>query len=169
MLKKLRQWGLAPAHSVLLQIPRALLASVICAVLDFGLLVLLVEQGGWNPVPAAVVGYLAGGVLQYVLCACWVFPAAPLKAATGFVAFTVLSLVGLGITWVTMATLHDLFHVNYALAKVVALGLAFSWNFLSRKFLLFRPGQPEHDATPPTGKLNLGFSVPSSPEVIIHE
>src|SRR5262249_30754931 len=80
----------------------------------------------------------AGGVVQYVLCALWVFPAAPSNNAVGFLAFTVLSLGGLAITWAVMAVLYDGGYCPYPVAKVVALGLAFNWNFFSRKFLRFR-------------------------------
>jgi putative flippase GtrA len=135
---QLLRYVAGPVESTLLQVPRALVASGLAAALDMGLLVLLVEQVGWQPLAAATLSYLIGGVLQYVLCAVWVFPAAPQSAALGFTAFTVLSLVGLGITWATIAVVHDLAHVNYALAKIVALGLAFTWNFLSRKYLVFR-------------------------------
>ena len=74
-------------ETVLLQMPRALVVSALAAALDFGLLVLLVELAGWRPDLAAVLGYLVGGVLQYVLCALWVFAAAPSNNAVGFVAF----------------------------------------------------------------------------------
>src|SRR5262249_44059345 len=89
-----------------------------------------------------IVGYLAGGVVQYVLCSWWVFSSAPGNHATGFLAFTLLSLVGLGITCVIVYALHDLANVNELLAKVAAVGLAFTWNFLSRKFLLFKSAPP---------------------------
>lgn len=131
-------WLIAPVENTLLQVPRALVASCLAAAVDLGILILLVELAGWHPLAAATVSYLLGGVLQYYLCAVWVFPAAPEKVATGFAAFTLLSLVGLGITWVTMALLNDLLYVNYALAKIAALVLAFAWNFLSRKYLLFK-------------------------------
>ena len=62
--------------------------------------------------------------------------------AVGFVAFTLLSLVGLGITCVVVYVLHDLGHANELVAKIAAVGLAFTWNFLSRKFLLFKPQAP---------------------------
>lgn len=81
-------------------------------------------------------------MLQYVLCSLWVFPNSPRGNAVGFLAFTVLSLGGLAITWLVMSA-GVLCHVPYAFAKVVALGLAFGWNFLSRKFLLFRPAGPQ--------------------------
>jgi putative flippase GtrA len=129
----------SPTEKLVLQVPRALVASVLAAAVDVGLLAVLVGGLGWSPVLAAVVSYLVGGVVQYVLCACWVFPVAPQSVAVGFATFTVLSLVGLVITAATMAVLCDWARINFALAKIVALGLAFSWNFLSRKFWLFKP------------------------------
>jgi putative flippase GtrA len=135
--RQILHWATAPTEHAALQVPRALVVSILAAALDFGVLVLLVEQCNWSPAPAAVVGYLLGGVLQYVLCACWVFPTAPRNVTVGIAAFTLLSLVGLGITWATIELLHEQLQVNYVLAKFVALGLAFAWNFLSRKYLLF--------------------------------
>ena len=64
MWRKLRQWSFAPARTMGAQIPRALVASVFAAALDFAVLVLLVEQARWHPLPAAVLSYLIGGVLQ---------------------------------------------------------------------------------------------------------
>ncbi len=135
--RQIVHWATAPTDHAALQVPRALVVSVLAAVLDFGVLVLLVEQFEWSPVLAAVASYLLGGVLQYALCSCWVFPAAPKSLTVGITAFTLLSLVGLGITWATIEVLNGQLQVNYLLAKVVALGLAFAWNFLSRKYLLF--------------------------------
>lgn len=146
--QQFRKWFADPVESIFAQVPRALAASALAALIDTGLLVLLVESFAWHPAPAAVVGYLVGGVLQYVLCSYWVFPNAPKSVATGFMAFTILSLVGLGITWVTMLALSDWAQLHYGFAKIAALGLAFIWNFLSRKYLLFQgsaeqPGEGE--------------------------
>jgi putative flippase GtrA len=142
MVRKLKAWLAEPVESTVAQVPRALVASILALFLDFGLLLVLVEKLGFPAVPAAVFGYLAGGVLQYVLCSIWVFNASAGNNATGFVAFTVLSLVGLGITWTVMALFHDVGGIPYPAAKCAALGLAFSWNFLSRKYLLFRASAP---------------------------
>ena len=103
------------------------------AVLEF-----CVHVVGLPAVPSAVFGYLVGGVLQYVLCSLWVFPTSLKSDAAGFTAFTILSLVGLGITWIVMLIAHDGAGLPVEIAKVGAVGLAFSWNFLSRKYLRFR-------------------------------
>jgi putative flippase GtrA len=125
-----------PVESVVVQVPRALLVSVLAAGIDCAILFFLVDIIGWNRVSSAVIGYLAGSVIQYVICSLWVFPGASQSVATGFLTFTVLSLVGLVITWIVMALLASAY---ISFAKMVALGLAFAWNFLSRKYLLFRP------------------------------
>jgi putative flippase GtrA len=138
-VRTLHKWIAAPVESTLLQVPRALVVSVLALLIDIGLYELLFQRVGLHVVPAAVIGYLAGGVVQYVLCSWWVFPTTPGNHAASFVAFTVLSLVGLGITCVVVFVLHDHGHVNELVAKVAAVGLAFTWNFLSRKFLLFKP------------------------------
>jgi putative flippase GtrA len=149
-MKKVIRWFTAPVDSTLLQVPRALIASVLCTLLDFFLLVFLVESAGWNPLIGAILTYFAGCILQYILCAVWIFPSAPQSATFGFAAFTVLALGGLGITWLTIATLYDLAGMNYALAKILSLGPSFAWNFLSRKYWLFRsreggPTRPESE------------------------
>jgi putative flippase GtrA len=135
--KQLVTWVAAPTRQTAVQVPRALIVSVLAAALDFGVLVLLVERWSWSPAVAAIVSYLLGGVLQYALCTWWVFPDSPSSLTLGIAAFTLLSLFGLAITWATIAVLHERLHVNYLAAKIVALGLAFVWNFLSRKYLLF--------------------------------
>ena len=140
-----------PTENTLLQMPRALVASCLAAALDVGLLVLFVERFSWNPAAAAVLGYLVGVVLQYVLCSVWVFPTSPENNA-GFLAFALFSLVGLGITWGALATLCDIGGFPYPVAKFAALGLAFSWNFLSRKWLLFRASRSNFDIELPSSR-----------------
>jgi putative flippase GtrA len=147
--KQLLRVVFRPAEGLVHQVPRALVASCVAGGVDFAVLVALVQGAGWNPLLAAVAGYFLGGVVQYALCALWVFPAAPESLAAGYAVFTALSLVGLGITCGVMAVCHDLAQLNYALAKVVALAAAFGWNFLSRKYWLFDRALPGAVGTSP--------------------
>jgi putative flippase GtrA len=137
--QRLARLLLAPAGSLLLQLPRALVVSVLAMFVDVALLFVLVQGFGMGAIPAAIIGYLTGGVVQYVLCSVWVFPDAPRSVTVGFVAFTILSLGGLGITALTIQLLHTTWGLSLTLAKFAALGLAFNWNFFTRKFFLFRP------------------------------
>jgi putative flippase GtrA len=133
---KMKAWLVQPVDRMVVQVPRALVASILSALLDCLYMVFLVEVCRWHPVPAAILSYLVGGLLQYVLCSVWVFPNAPGNKFTGFLTFTLLSLGGLVITWIVMAAGSALL-LPYGLSKVLALGMAFVWNFASRKFLLF--------------------------------
>jgi putative flippase GtrA len=135
---QLRKWLTAPVDNLFGQLPRALVVSVLALLVDVALYETLIRLAGMPAVPAAVVGYLSGGMIQYVLCTVWVFSTAPGNHATGFVVFVLLSLVGLGITCAVIYVLNDLGHANELLAKIAAIGLAFTWNFLSRKFFLFK-------------------------------
>ena len=125
-----------PGDTTLVQLPRALIASTVVSALDFGLLVILVEAIGWAPDIAAVTSFVIAGLLQYILCATWVFAAS--GNAVGFVAFMLLNSVALGITWLTMTLVHDHAGVHYTIAKLIAFVFAFVWNFVSRKYFVFR-------------------------------
>ena len=135
----------APAESVLTQLPRALVVSVLAMLVDVGVLFSLMALG-MSSREAFVLGYLTGCVLQYVLCSTWVFPNAPRSASVGFLAFMVLSLGGLAITEGTRLAVHEALGWSAGVAKFMALGLAFNWNFFSRKFLLFSPASAEAQA-----------------------
>lgn len=139
---KVKKWFADPVESIFVQVPRALAASVLALFVDFAILEFCVRSVGMSGVPAAMLGYLAGSVLQYVLCSLWVFSTVLKSDAAGFVAFTLLALVGLGITWIVMALAHEWAGLSIELAKVGAVSLAFTWNFLSRKYLLFRAENP---------------------------
>jgi putative flippase GtrA len=138
MYTKLRQIVAAPVESVFLQVPRALAVSVLALSVDFAILEIGVHAFNLPAIPVSVLGYLTGGVLQYVLCSYWVFSTTVKNDAVGFLAFTLLSLVGLAITWLAMLLAQDGATCPVEIAKGVAVGLAFTWNFLSRKYLLFR-------------------------------
>lgn len=138
MYAKVKQLIADPVESIALQVPRALVVSVFALAIDLGLYAAFLYVG-MPALMAALIGYLAGGVLQYVLCSLWVFSTTLKNDALGFVAFTVLSLVGLAITELVIAVLHGWMDIHPYPAKIAAVGLAFAWNFLSRKYLLFRP------------------------------
>src|ERR1043166_1483891 len=106
-MQKLKHWIAGPVESVFVQVPRALAASILALAIDFAILVLCVREFGMPGVPAAILGYLAGTVLQYVLCSYWVFSVSLKSDGFGLLAFAVLSLVGLAITWVVVAIIHD--------------------------------------------------------------
>lgn len=141
-LRRLKALVADPVESIALQVPRALVVSVLALGVDFGLYAICL-QVGIPALLAAVLGYLAGGVVQYVLCSLWVFSTTLKNDPLGFAAFLVLSLVGLGITELVILMVNTWLGFDPYLAKIGAVGLAFTWNFLSRKYLLFRAARAQ--------------------------
>src|SRR5688572_28028180 len=115
LAQKMKQWFADPVESIGLQMPRALIASVLALALDFCLLEMCLRVFGMSAVFAAIIGYLAGTLLQYVLCTVWVF--APSSEPVNFVGFVLLSLVGLGITWAIILVMHQFAGAPVELAK----------------------------------------------------
>jgi putative flippase GtrA len=133
---KLKRWFTDPVESIALQAPRALAASLLALALDIAILELCVRIFYLSASAGAIIGYTAGIAVQYVLCSLWVF-ARRKSDGMGFIVFSILSLVGLGITWVVVSVAHDWAGLPIEVAKGVAVSLAFAWNFLSRKYLVF--------------------------------
>ncbi|HEX2949355.1 MAG TPA: GtrA family protein [Armatimonadota bacterium] len=136
-ITKLRTAFLASPHSLLHQVPRAFIVSVIALGFDFFSLIFFVELLHWSHLWAATASYMLGNFVQYALCSLWVFPVAPKNKIVGLIAFTALAAGGLGITDGTMWLCQKYFGMHYIPAKVIAIGLSFCWNFCSRKYLLF--------------------------------
>ena len=84
MAQQLRKWLADPADSMVLQVPRALIASVLAAVVDCAILFFLADIANVDRVPAAIIGYLAGSAVQFFLCARWVFAGAPQAQPAAF-------------------------------------------------------------------------------------
>ena len=63
MVRTLKKLVAGPVESIFLQVPRALAVSVLALAIDFGLYVALLYVG-LPALVAALIGYLAGGVVQ---------------------------------------------------------------------------------------------------------
>lgn len=108
---------------------------------------------------AAAVGYMVGTVVNFFIARRWVFRPTAMHSSLEFVLVTVVGLVGWGLT-VGMtepltrfvdARLPWSHHLSATAAYTVAVLVAFVWNFIGRKLLIYRgkmtaeaPMDPEH-------------------------
>ncbi len=103
---------------------------------DFGTLVLLTEVFAVNYLVAAVCGFLAGLVINFILSERFVFSDPKLRSRwLRFGLFGVIGLVGLGILAVLMWAQVDLLGWHYIVAKVLATVIVYAWNFLARRWM----------------------------------
>lgn len=107
-------------------------------VADMGTLLLLAEAWGWHYLVAAASGFSVGVLVNYVLSTRWVFERrADLSWGAEFLGFALIGVLGLAWNEIAIWVCVEVVGVHYGLAKLVATGLVFLWNFFGRKYLVF--------------------------------
>lgn len=129
----------APTKNTLLQFFRYIFVGGIAAIADFSVLFVF-ERAGLHYLAAAVLGFFAGLLVNYLLSKLFVFAAekAAAKAAAEFIAYAVIGAIGLGMTEAIMYVFAELLKVYYMIGKIAATAIVFLWNFAARKFILYR-------------------------------
>jgi putative flippase GtrA len=110
--------------------------GVVAAVVHYGLLIALVELGGWRAVPATLVGYVGGGVVSYWLNRSMTYRSDRPHEEAGW-RFAVVAAVGFGLTYLSMSLLHGSLGWQYMLAQVLTTGAVLVWSFLAHKLWTF--------------------------------
>ena len=105
--------------------------------IDYGILMLLSQVLGWDPVPSSVISFVVSLVFNYLASMRYVFRRREgMSRRREFAVFVVLSVIGLGINvacmWVGTALFGD-GALAVTLTKVVATVVVALWNFASRK------------------------------------
>lgn len=134
---------LGKAETTRQQLLRYTVVGGLAFVVDFGSLFLLTEYAGLHYLLAAALAFMLGLTTNYLLSITWVFNERSLRSpAAEFLVFALLGVVGLGLNELLLFTLTGLFGLHYLGSKVIATGVTFAWNFLSRKFTLFTRPTP---------------------------
>lgn len=110
--------------------------GVAAAAVHYGLLIALVETGMASPVPAALAGYGAGGVVSYALNRRFAFESAR-RHREAVWRFALVAAVGFGLTGLLMATLTGWLGLGYLPAQVLTTGVVLFWSFLAHRLWTF--------------------------------
>ncbi len=118
---------------------RYFLVSLVALAADFGTLVGLTELFGIPYLVSNVAGFILGAVVVYVGGIFWVFGKRRLKDTRAeFSIFVMIGVGGLGVNEGVLWLFTSAVGFHYTLSKVVAAASSFAFNFLVRKYLLFR-------------------------------
>ena len=104
-----------------------------------------VFYGGWEPSTAATVvgtgvGFIVGLIFNYVFSVLFVFQEkGKSRSVKGFLLFSILSLIGLGIHLLGMYLGYSCWHLNEWLVKIILTMVVLVYNYLTRKIFVFRP------------------------------
>lgn len=115
-------------------------AASICALaVDAGLLWLLVQFLSIGYLPAATISFMAGATVAYVISVRLAFRNHRLQDRRAeFASFVAIGAPGLAINAGVISLAVESFGVHFMLAKCMAAGVTFGYNFLARRQLLFQ-------------------------------
>ncbi|MGD0294818.1 MAG: GtrA family protein [Terracidiphilus sp.] len=113
------------------------LAGITTASLDYLLLFALVKFLNLNYLIAAAVSFLLASGVNYLLSVRWVFVSGRYGKSLELSVFIVTSLLGLAVNQLAMWLLVDQIHLDYRISKLFAIAAVTSWNFFSKKKLVF--------------------------------
>jgi len=110
--------------------------GLMAAVPHYGLLIGLVEWGGWQPVPATLVGYGVGGLLSYMLNRRHVFASERPHHEASW-RFAGVAGIGFCLTYGLMHLLVDRLQLPYLAAQIATTGMVLGWSFLANRIWTF--------------------------------
>jgi len=108
-------------------------------IVDWGTLMLLTEVAGLHYLASAAIAFILGLTCNYILSTRFVFGESKLKSKWAeFLGFAIIGIIGLMLNEAIMYICTDLAKMHYLIGKVASTILVFFWNFLGRRFLLFK-------------------------------
>ncbi|MBV7259412.1 GtrA family protein [Erythrobacter crassostreae] len=87
--------------------------------IGLGVLWLLVEFAGVDPVIATAISFLIANSIHYVFGRTWIFAGSDRKVSTGYLLFILNALVGLAVTVGLFWILTEYTAINYLVARVI--------------------------------------------------
>jgi putative flippase GtrA len=118
---------------------RSILSSNVSFALDFGILVLLTEVVHLHYLISNGIGFMIGTSLNYTLCILWVFSKRSIKNRNlEYWLYIFFGLSGVGLNELFIWLFTEQLHIYYLISKIIAGSTVFFYNFITRKYLLFR-------------------------------
>ena len=122
-----------------IQFFRSIFVGGLATIVDFGFLYFFTEFVNIYYLTSAALAFILGLTTNYILSIVWVFNRRKFtKKWLEFVIFAIIGIVGLILNELIIWYFTEYVHFHYLLSKVVSTIVVFSWNFLARKFILFR-------------------------------
>ena len=110
--------------------------GLVSIVADYGVFALLSEVFAVHPVPAALAGYLVGGLVNYLLNRAHTFTTDRSHLQAGL-RFAGVMAVGFSLTGLFMWVFTQQVGIPGIVARVITTGIVFCWNFGAHKLWTF--------------------------------
>ena len=123
----------------LTQLFRYAIVGGVSFVVDYGLLYLLTERVGLHYILSATISFITGLIVNYLISIHWVFRTHKLQnRTTEFLLYAIIGIVGLFFNNLLLYVFTDCVQLHYLISKLVAAAIVLIWNFVGRKWILFR-------------------------------
>jgi putative flippase GtrA len=119
------------------QIALFVAAGATATVVQYCVLVALIEVARTDPTLATVSAYVCGAVTSYLLNFRFTFKDSGTPFRKGLVKFLVVNVIGLGFNTLIFVAISNL-DAHYLLAQAFATGLVLVWNYLGARLFVFR-------------------------------
>ncbi len=131
---------LEPTKNGFLQFFRYVFVGGIATVVDWGILWVLTEFAHVDHMVSAVIAFIAGLTVNFLLSKRLVFKAnaARMSPVMEFVSYAVIGVIGLGITEGILYLFTNVWGLHYMLSKVIATAVVLVWNYLARKIAVYQ-------------------------------
>lgn len=127
-----------PTDKGFIQLVRYFFVGGAAFAVDFGLLWVLTDVCGVHYLLSAILSFVAGLTVNYLLSVWWVFNVHALNSRLEeFAAFGLIGVLGLGLNEAMIWCATEIMGLHYLTSKIVSAVVVFFWNFLARKYLLF--------------------------------
>ena len=109
---------------------------------DFGMLAFLTEICGIHYIISNTISFTLGLSISYIITIFWIFTKSKFdNRKLEFTFFAIIGIVGLVLTNLLLWCFTHVFGVYYLLSKIIAAAFVFIWNFLVKKYWLFKKVQ----------------------------
>ena len=111
--------------------------------IDIGLLYFFTEYFGIWYIYSATISYTCGIIVNFLLNKYLNFRDTSRNFLRQFSSFTLVSMSSLALTLGVLYLAVEIFSINYLLGKILAVIIAFFWNYLGQSRITFRLGKRE--------------------------
>ena len=135
----IRRYLIDAPNDTRVQVVRYTIVGGLAFVVDFGTLFWLTEWLSFHYLASAAIAFVLGLLVNYELSVRWVFARRTVdRKLVEFTIFAGIGVVGLALTEVLLWVFTERVGLHYLASKLLTAFFVYLWNFLVRKFILFR-------------------------------
>lgn len=114
------------------------IVGIVGTLVDFSTTWLCKEKFQLNKYISNSIGFLLAATSNYFFNRIWTFKSNNNQIITEYISFLSISIIGLGINNFIIYIFHEKLKINFYIAKLIATGIVFLWNFFANYYFTFR-------------------------------